>query len=446
MNEIQPENAAQLEYEARAISETRVKQKIPGTLEGQGARRSYAIYALFLGNSISYIGDTMALLAIPWFVLQTTGSVEQAGIAAFFSTLPMVLSAFFGSALIDRLGYKRSSVIGDILSGLTVLFIPALYHTIGLAFWQLLILVFIGGLLRSPADAARWSMVPDLAELARMRLERANAWNDGVRRAAYSLGAPLAGLLIAIIGTNNLLWLDAASFALSALTIGFFVPKIGPQHAPTDSTAPALNYIAELKEGLRFVRLDTVILTVLVVCMITNMIDGAYSGVVGPAYILHTFHNALYLGILISVFGAMSFVGAMIFGTIGHRFPRRLTFGICFTVGGALRFWFLLTANFPLIVGWALLAGLAIGCINPLIDTTFQDRVPPAMRARVFGLLNAGTLAGIPVGTFVSGFVVTWIGLNWTLALMGALYLLATLSILVNPALKRMERGNAGQV
>ena len=427
------------------MSEVLAENEAPDYAEERRPRRSWPIYALFLGNTISFMGDIMSLMAIPWFVLQTTGSVEQAGITGFFSTLPMVLSAFFGSTLTDHLGYKRTSVIGDILSGFTVLCIPLLYHTSGLAFWQLLLLVFIGGLLRAPADAARWSLVPDLAEMARMRRERANAWNDGVKRAAYSLGAPLAGLLIALIGTNNLLWLDAASFALSALMIGFFVPKIALPCASGTSTKPAPHYLAELKEGLRFVRLDTVILTIIIVCMITNLLDGAYSGVVAPAFILQVFHSALYRGIIISVFGAMSFVGTMLFGTIGHRFPRRLTFGICFVIGGALRFWFMLTANFPLIVAWSVLAGLTVGAVNPLIDTTLQDRVPAAMRARVFGVLNAGTLAGIPLGTLASGFVVTWIGLRWTLATMGALYLLTTLSILINPALKKMDSADAGQ-
>jgi predicted MFS family arabinose efflux permease len=62
------------------------------------------------------------------------------------------------------------------------------------------------------------------------------------------------------------------------------------------------------------------------------------------------------------------------------------------------------------------------------------------MRARVLGVLSAGVMAGIPLGTLASGFVVTWIGLRATLAAMGALYLLATLSILVNPELKAMEK------
>ena len=60
------------------------------------------------------------------------------------------------------------------------------------------------------------------------------------------------------------------------------------------------------------------------------------------------------------------------------------------------------------------------------------------MRARVFGTTTAGVLVGVPLGTFVSGYVVTWIGLEYTLLVMGALYFLTTASLLVNPALKKM--------
>ncbi len=392
-------------------------------------RAAWPIYALFTGNTISYLGDILTLLAIPWFVLQTTGSVVQTGITGFCETLPMVFSSFFGSALVDRLGYKRTSVSGDVLNGLTVLLIPLLYHTIGLAFWQLLALVFVGGLLRSPADTARFAMVPDLAALAQMRLERANAWMDGVRRLANFLGGPLAGVLIALIGTSNLLWLDAISFACSALLIGLSIPPIASHHKPGEEQPARRGYFAELGEGVRFI-----------VCLITNLIDAANFAVVQPAYIMQTYHSALPMGLLVAALGGMAFVGTIIFGTIGHRFPRRLTFGISFTIGGALRFWFLLIPNLPVVIGWYALAGLAIGPINSLIDTVLQERTPPALRARVWGVLSAGTMAGIPLGTFASGFVITWIGLRATLLAMGALYLLATLSILVNPALRQMER------
>jgi MFS family permease len=99
-----------------------------GAVEAWTTQRTrLPLSAFFTGSVISYVGDTLTLLAIPWFVLQTTGSVTQTGITAFFSVVPMALSAFFGSALVDRWGYKRTSVLGDLASGLTVALIPLLY-------------------------------------------------------------------------------------------------------------------------------------------------------------------------------------------------------------------------------------------------------------------------------------------------------------------------------
>ena len=413
------------------------------TEERPKPRYTWSIYALFTGNLVSFVGDMLTLLAIPWFVLQTTGSVVQAGITGFCSALPMVLSGFFGSVLVDRLGYKRTSVLGDLLSGITVMCIPLLYHTVGLAFWQLLTIVFIGGLLRSPADTARQAMVPELAPLAGMRLERANALSDGAMRISRFFGAPLAGVLIVLIGTSNLLWLDAASFLFSASMVSLFVPAIVISGQETTEKTARNGYFADLWEGIRYVRKDAVIFTIIVVIMITNMLDNANFAVVSPAYMLQVFHQLLPYSILIATTGGMAFVGTVIFGAIGHRFPRRLTLGICFTLGGALRFWALLFPFFPFLVGFYAISGLAIGPINSLLSTVTQERVPPAMRARVYGLLGAGVTAGIPLGTFASGFVVNWLGLRATLFVMGAIYLAATLSILVNHKLKQMERAPA---
>lgn len=393
------------------------------------------IYAFFIGSAISYVGDMLTLLAIPWFVLQTTGSVTQTGITAFFSTLPAVFSAFFGTTIIDRLGYKRTSVTGDILNGVTVMLIPLLYLTAGLAFWQLLALVFLGGLLRSPGLTARASLVPDLAELASMRLERANALWDGINRVSGLIGAPLAGVLIAVIGTSNLLWLDAISFAISAVLIGLAVPST--------LTGPAVkeeeeSYLAKLWEGVRFIWRDSFILTIVATAMITNLLDSAFFSVIEPAYIRQIFHSAVPLGIIVAALGGAAFVGTLIYAAIGHRLPRRLTLGLCYTMGGATRYFVFLFPLLPLLITWHVIAGLFIGPINPLLDTVMQERLPATMRARVFGTVSAGVLAGIPLGTFAGGFVAAWIGLRTTILIIGIIYLLTTLSLLVNPATKKM--------
>jgi len=400
-------------------------------------RKRLPLSAFFTGSAISYIGDMLTFLAIPWFVLQVTGSVTQTGITAFFSTLPSVFSAFFGSTLVDRLGYKRTSVLGDIASGTTVALIPLLYHTVGLAFWELLALVFLGGLLKSPGVTARNALVPDLAARATMRLERANALADGVSRISRFIGAPLAGVLIAVIGTSNLLWLDAASFAVSAILIGLAVPSTAPLTTAGERTH---RYLATVWEGVRFLRRDALLVTIVGVVMITNLLDAGWSSVVGPAYIKSIFHSALPFGLMIAALGGAAFVGTLIFGAIGHRLPRRLTLGIGYTIGGAVRFWVFLLPVLPLLIGWQITAGLAIAPINPLVDTLLQERLPVEMRARVFGTINAGVLAGVPLGTVASGYLVAWIGFQMTLLIMGALYLVTTLSLLVNPATRTMEK------
>ena len=117
-----------------------------------------------------------------------------------------------------------------------------------------------------------------------------------------------------------------------------------------------------------------------------------------------------------------------------------MTFGIGYTVGGALRFWVFLVPLLPVLIAWQIIAGLAIAPINPLIDTIIQERIPVEMRARVFGTINAGVLAGIPLGTVVSGYLATWIGLQMTLIVIGTVYLATTLSLLLNPALRKMEK------
>src|SRR3990172_12804171 len=89
------------------------------------------LYSLFTANAVSLVGNVFSMIAIPWFVLQTTGSAAQTGVTGFFTILPVVLAGFLGGTLIDRLGYKRTSIVADLASGVTVALIPLLHFTVG---------------------------------------------------------------------------------------------------------------------------------------------------------------------------------------------------------------------------------------------------------------------------------------------------------------------------
>jgi hypothetical protein len=76
----------------------------------QTIRPRRALLALVAANTVSLLGNVVAAVAIPWFVLVTTGSATRTGVAAFFTTLPLALGALFGGAVADRVGLRRTSV------------------------------------------------------------------------------------------------------------------------------------------------------------------------------------------------------------------------------------------------------------------------------------------------------------------------------------------------
>src|ERR687896_47833 len=102
-----------------------------------------ALYGLLAANAASLLGNVVAAVAVPWFVLTTTGSPARTGVAAFFTTLPLALGALFGGAVADRIGPKRASVAGDLLSAGSIAGIPVLHAAGALEFWHLLALGFL---------------------------------------------------------------------------------------------------------------------------------------------------------------------------------------------------------------------------------------------------------------------------------------------------------------
>ena len=194
-------------------------------------------YALLAANSVSQVGNVLSFMAIPWFVLQVTGSPARAGITVATGALPVIAGGIFGGALVDRLGARRMSILADLASSMAVALVPLLYATVGLAFWQLLVLVFLGALLDSPGITARRSIYPDLAHDAGVSLERANALYQVVIRSAGLVGPPLAGVLIVALGASNLLWLNAASFVVSAGIVAVAVRDRRPLQ-------PAVRYLS----------------------------------------------------------------------------------------------------------------------------------------------------------------------------------------------------------
>lgn len=398
------------------------------------------LVGLLTAHAVSMTGNTLTVVALPLYVLMTTGSAAQTGITGFFATAPIVLGGAFGGVLVDRIGYRRASILADLVSGATIALVPLIDSTVGLPFPGLLALVFVSGLLDAPGHTARFALIPEAAEAAGVPVERVVGLADATERAARMLGAPLAGLGILLIGPLALLAVDAVTFVVSAVLLSRLVPRELGRRAPDDAESTA-GYWSDLREGLRFTAREPLLRVIVLLVLVTNLLDAAKTSVLLPVYAERELGGGAAFGLLVGVMAGGALVGNLTFSAVGHRLPRRAVFVVAFAVAGAppmlamaggVRLHWLV----PLVV----VAGLCAGAINPIIGIVKLERVPPGMRARVYGLVNAGCWAAVPLGALLAGFSVEHLGLRPTLLATGATYLVVTLTPLLGGPWRGLDR------
>ncbi|MFD0477325.1 MFS transporter [Nonomuraea thailandensis] len=354
--------------------------------------------------------------------------------ASFATTLPIVISAAFGSTIVDRLGFRTVSVLSDLVSGLIVLAVPALFLTTGLSYPLLLALLFLRWLAATPGETARKAMLPDLAAAAGVRIERATSAYDGVHRGAAMVGAPLAGVLILWLGPSMLLLVDGVTFLLSAALVA---AGCRAGRARRDSGG----YAGELRAGLAFLWRDRLQVSATAMIVVVNLLDTGVTQVLLALYAREMTGDPRAFGLLTGVLGAGAVAGTIVYGTAGDRLPMRLTYGWCFLVAGVPRVLVLaLGAPFPAALAVTAMSGFAAGAINPILGILQYGRIPAPLRARVIGAMTAAAYAGMPLGGLLAGALTAVIGLGATLFVFTGVYLLISVPPFVCRAWRELDR------
>lgn len=382
--------------------------------------------ALLAANAVSIAGTSMTFLAIPWFVLVTTGSATRTGVVAACELVPLVLASALGGPLVDRVGARRASVLSDLLSAVGIGLVPLLHLTVGVSFGQLCVLVGLVGFLRAPGDTARHVLLPELVRRAQVPTERATSQYDGVSRGARMVGAPLAGALIAVTSPSTVLAVDAMTFLVSALLVATRVPVVATAEVTEEG------YLRQLRGGLRYLRADRLTYAITAMVLVTNLLDAALSSVLLPVYARDVLDSSVALGALSGIFGLGALLGTFVYAAIGPHLPRWPVYTAAFLVVGAPRFGLLAAEpSYAVLLVAQLLFGLACGAINPILGAVNLERVPAAMQSRVYGVTTAGCYAGMPLGAVLAGVAAGHLGLQTALVVCGGVYLAATLTPLV---------------
>jgi MFS family permease len=369
-------------------------------MSGIASRRDkVGIIALLSANAISLTGNQVTMFALPWFVLEKTDSAAQTALVAATQMAAFLLAAIAGGVVVDRFGPKWLSVVSDLASGLSIAAIPVLMHTIGLRLWQVLVLAFLGAILDSPGGNARYGIVTDLIDLTGWRPERVYSAFSSADGVARIFGPILAGGLIAWIGAVNALWVDAASFAVSALLITVLVPLT------TRPLRPELTFMGDVRAGWEYLRSRALLVRFFSLIVCVNLTAVPLAAVVIPKVAHDHYGSSRAGGVMLAADGIGVILGGMAFGIIGRRLTayRSMLVALVLLFASLL----LLSGLFPVPVSVAALAltGIGFGIMVPNNQTVFRRITDLEFRGRLLGLRDAVVGVSSPMMVVIIGLL-----------------------------------------
>jgi MFS family permease len=389
-------------------------------------RRLMPLLLLESATLLSGTGNGIATVALPWLILERTGSSTAAGLVGAATAIPLLLSSLFAGALVDIIGRRRVAVVSDVTSSVAVAAIPLVDVTVGLTVPVLIALAVLGALFDPVGLAGRETMLPAAGRVAGWQLERVNGVHEAVWGLAFLLGPGIGGVLIGLIGAATTLWVTAAGFALSALLIAAHRWSSG---AAGDHGGSVHGVVSSAREGLAFVWRDRLLRSCGLIVTLLVAVYLPIEGLVLPVYFQQLGEPAR-LGLLIMAMSGGGVVGALAYGALHARLRRRTMFLLAIVGTAALLLGLATLPDYGVMVVLSVGIGLLYGPVNPLLNYAMQTRSPEQMRGRVVGVLTSLGYAVGPLGYLLAGPLIEWLGIRTAfLVLSGSLVLLALLAV-----------------
>jgi MFS family permease len=355
-----------------------------------------AVSALVLAETISVLGTRMTYLALPWFVLVTTGSPGKMSLVLAAEILPMAILGIPSGTVVQKLGSRTTMLISDFARAPILASIPLLYAAGVLSFGLLLGIVALLGSFMPPYFAAQRTILPELVGEDETRMSQANSSIEGGTAFAALIGPAFAGALIPFIGAPNVLYVDAATYVAAFLLVLTFVPRRKPVTAAVQRGVLA---------GLHFLRGDR-FLAALAATTIGFGFLGAGMSAGLPVYAYDEFDGSSWIaGLFYTALGAGALVGSLLAVFAVRKIaPLRLA-GYAALVF-VLPLWVLpFLPPWPVVFAALFTATLFTPLINGPIIAVLTARTPENLRAKVMtAVISVNTLAA-PLGFLLAGQV-----------------------------------------
>lgn len=396
--------------------------------------RNPGLLGILARDVVSMTGSQMTWVALPWFVLTTTGSPARMAVVLAVESASMAFFGFVLGNLVTKIGPRVTMLAADGLRAPLIAVIPVLHWAGALSFPLLLVLVAIIAGFITPSFASKAALLPDLVGDDETRLTEANALLQGAQRVTLLLGPPLGGVLIALIGATSVLLIDAVTFVAGFFLVAAFVRGRWDQEHHEDRG---------LLAGVRFILRDRLLRAWTGAIVVS---DACWLGLFAalPVLVIERYgEHPEIVGLAWGAWGGGAVLGSAVAFRYVASFDRLLvtSFG---ELGMTIPLWLLLVDAPPLFLAALMLAsGLANGIVNAPIHTIVQLRTPRSLRQKVWSAVIVGSAVIGPVVLLVAGPSLERVGVVETLL---GLVIVQTICAVVFAVAGMRERARTGAV
>ncbi|MBS44216.1 MAG: MFS transporter [Nocardioides sp.] len=386
----------------------------------------------YASRVVNMLGNAMASVALAFAVLHITDDDPAAlGYVLAAHTVPMVLLLLWGGVIADRFPRNVVIQVSNIASAVTQGLIAALVITGTADLWMLIALSAVHGTVSAIAFPAMASIMPSL--VPRSELQRANALMSLARASLTILGPTVSALLVVGVGPGWALAVDACTWLLSAVFLGFVhLPAKEPSEDEGQGT------IAELREGWTYFRRTTWLWVVVLGFGVLNAIHMGAWFTLGPARAKETIGEEGW-GLVLSA----EAIGLLVMTLLMLRVPLQRPLLLGMLGISLLGVPILLLGSYPhlaVLMVATFVAGAGTEVFNLGWNLAMQENVPDEMLSRAYSYDALGSFVAIPVGQITFGPLAAAFGYTDVMVASGVAYVVVCLLVLASSSVRRLPR------
>jgi MFS family permease len=381
------------------------------------SNRNYQLY--FSGQLVSNIGTWMQQLALSWLTYRVTNSAFMLGLIAFISQSPTLFVAPFAGILADRLNRHKLVMATQTLAMIQAGLLAFLTLSGHIQLWQIIALGFFAGCINAVDMPSRQAFIVDICE-KREDLSNAIALNSSLVNLTRLIGPAIAGLVISWVGEGMCFLFNALSYV--AVLIALMCMKLPARERVQHASGQVIKH---LKEGCSYAFGFEPIRMLLIITAITSIAGMPYMMLM-PVYAQSVFHgSAGTLGLLMTASAIGSVAGTIMLAA------RESILGLGKWICGSMALFsvalilFGYSHSLPLALCVLPIIGFGMIVQNAACNTLLQTLVEEDKRGRVMSLYSICFLGFVPLGSLISGYLSSQIGVANTI-LIGALVCFAT--------------------